>query len=80
MDVLDDVDAEAVSGDRHEHLAGALPPGQVVRRTPGCDGTEEQLQVIFLCQFFSRRHKTAQLYQDLRGNGVGGGKKKKKKE
>lgn len=43
MDVFDDVDAEAMSGDCHEHLAGALPPRQVVRRTPGRDGAEEQL-------------------------------------
>lgn len=59
MDVFDDVDAEAVSGDCHKHLAGALPPWQVVRRTPRRDGTEEQLQVILLRQFFGRRHKTA---------------------
>lgn len=70
MDVFDNVDAEAVSRDCHEHLAGALPPGQVVRRTPGRDGAEEQLQVILLRQFFSRRHETAQLHQDLRGEGT----------
>lgn len=41
MDVFDHVDAEAVSGDGGEHLASTPPPGQVVRRTPGGDGTKQ---------------------------------------
>lgn len=43
MDVLDDVDAETMSGDGGKHFSGALPPGKVVGGTPGGDGTEEQL-------------------------------------
>lgn len=66
VDVLDHVDAEAVSGDGGEHLAGAPPPGQVVGGAPGGDGTEEQLEVIFLGQLLGRGHKRAQLHQDLR--------------
>lgn len=41
VDVFDHVDAEAVSGDGGEHLASTPPPGQVVRRTPGGDGTKQ---------------------------------------
>lgn len=41
VDVFDHVDAEAVSGDGGEHLAGTPPPGQVVRGTPGGDGTKQ---------------------------------------
>ncbi len=43
VDVLDDVDAETMSGDGGKHFSGALPPGNVVGGTPGGDGTEEQL-------------------------------------
>lgn len=67
MDVLDNIDAEAVSGDGGEYFSGALPPGQIVWGAPGGDGTEEQLEVILLGQFLCRRHKAAQLHQDLRG-------------
>lgn len=70
MDVFDHVDAEAVSGDGGEHLPGAPPPGQVVRGAPGGDGTEEQLEVVFLGQLLGRGHKRAQLHHDLREDGT----------
>lgn len=63
--VFDHVDAEAVSGDSGEHLPSASPPGQVVGGTPGCDGTEQQLEVILLGQLLRRRHKGAELHQNL---------------
>lgn len=65
VDVFDHVDAEAVSGDGGEHLPGASPPGQVVWRTPGCDGTEQQLEVVLLSQLLRRGHKGAELHQNL---------------
>jgi len=37
-----------------------------VRRTPGGDGTEEELEVILLGQLLRRRHKATQLHQDLK--------------
>ena len=63
--VFDHVDAEAVSGDGGEHLPGAGPPGQVMWWTPGCDGTEQQLQVVLLGQLLRRGHVITQLHQDL---------------
>lgn len=63
--VFDHVDTEAVSGDGGEHLSSAGPPGQVVWRAPGCDGTEEKLQVVLLGQLLRRRHVVTQLHQDL---------------
>ena len=63
--VFDHVDTQAVSGDGGQHLPRAPPPGQVVGGTPGGDGTEQQLEVILLGQLFSRRHKGAELHQDL---------------
>lgn len=65
MYVFDHVDAEAVSGDGGEHLPSAPPPGQVVRRAPGGDGTEQQLEVVLLGQLLRRRHKGTELHQDL---------------
>lgn len=65
MYVFDHVDAEAVSGDGGEHLAGAPPPGQVVGGAPGGDGTEEELEVVLLRQLLRRRHEGAELHQDL---------------
>ena len=66
VDVFDHVDAEAVAGDGGQHLPSAPPPGQVVRRTPGGDGAEEELEVVLLGQLLGRRHKATQLHQDLR--------------
>ena len=65
MYVFDHVDAQAVSGDSGEHLPCTPPPGQVVGGAPGGDGTEQQLKVVLLGQFLRRRHKGAQLHQDL---------------
>lgn len=70
MDVFDHVDAEAMAGDGGEHLPSAPPPGQVVWGAPGGDGTEEQLEVVFLGQLLGRGHERAQLHQDLRQDGT----------
>lgn len=65
MYVFDHVDAEAVAGDSGEHLPRAPPPGQVVGGAPGCDGTEQQLEVVLLSQLLRRRYKGAELHQNL---------------
>lgn len=65
MYVLDHIDTQTVSGDYGKHFPRAPPPGQVVGRTPGGDGTEQQLEVVFLGQLLGRRHKGAELHQDL---------------
>lgn len=63
--IFDHVDTEAVSGDGGEHLPRTPPPRQVVGGAPRGDGTEQKLEVIFLGQLLSRRHKCAEFYQDL---------------
>lgn len=72
MYVFHHVDAEAMAGDGGEHLSGTPPPGKVVRRAPGGDGTEQQLEVVLLGQLLRRRHEGAELHQNLQsGNGQG---------
>lgn len=63
--VFDHVDTEAMSGDGGEHLPSAPPPGEVVGGAPGGDGTEKQLEVVLLGQLLGRRHKGAELHQNL---------------
>ena len=63
--VFDHVDTEAMPRDGGEHLPRAPPPGQVVGGAPGGDGTEQQLEVVLLGQLLRRRHKGAELHQDL---------------
>lgn len=65
MYIFDHVDTEAVSGDGGEHLPRTPPPRQVVGGAPRGDGTEQKLEVIFLGQLLSRRHKCAEFDQDL---------------
>lgn len=63
--VFDHIDAEAMSGNSGEHLPRTPPPRQVVGGAPRGDGTEQQLQVIFLGQLLSRRHECAEFNQNL---------------
>lgn len=65
MYVFDHVYAEAVSGDGGEHLPRTPPPRQIVGGAPGGDGTEQQLEVIFLGQLLGRRHEGAEFHQNL---------------
>lgn len=65
VDVFDHVDTEAVSGDGGEHLPRTPPPRQVVGGAPRGDGTEQQLEVVLLGQFFGGGHKCAEFHQDL---------------
>lgn len=65
MYVFDHIDTEAVSGDGCEHLPCTPPPRQVVRGAPRGDGTEQQLEVIFLGQLLGRRHECAEFHQNL---------------
>jgi hypothetical protein len=46
VDVLHYVGCESVTGECHEHLCRTLPPWHVVGRAPGCDGREQQGEVV----------------------------------
>lgn len=63
--VFDHIDTEAVSGDGCEHLPRTPPPRQVVGGAPRGDGTEQQLEVIFLGQLLGGRHECAEFHQNL---------------
>ena len=63
---------EAVPAERHQHLAGRLPPADVVRRARGGHRGEQQAEVIAAGQLVGRARTGAQPTHQLTERGQSG--------
>lgn len=57
--VLYNTGRQTVTGERHENLSSALPPWNVVGRTPASDSTKQQHEVVLTNQLLCRGSVTA---------------------